>query len=299
MKWEKVPPQSAIYQPRDERTKQRNKGQTRSLDSTPSRLMMMTKYADKMDQTIAGATAGNDLVQVKQQMTMAVLQGEPVRGAEERPILKQLIVEEKDTAVQRKPEPVEVPWSRVTPVMMELTQRSNVVTPELAPRASKRAPQLVYAEEQKKNSRNWSKSSEGLPTKKMRSQEFIRTPPGEDVALIASPPGTGSLTNYSRTRSLLSEEGADTERARVVTSWSSKWNAWLVDLTADDESDCGSPKLTTNSSGETDVCARSSGLQPKEEWILEMEEKTYKRQKMEPEQQSQMDAPPPEAGTLP
>eukprot|EP00644_Phytophthora_capsici_P019509 jgi/Phyca11/133268/e_gw1.396.6.1 len=88
----------------------------------------------------------------------------------------------------------------------------------------------------------------------MKSQEFIRSPPGEDVALIASPPETGSLTNYSRTRSLSSEEGADTGRARVVTSWSSKWNAWLVDLTAGDENDCGSPRLTTNSSGETDVC---------------------------------------------
>eukprot|EP00644_Phytophthora_capsici_P011975 jgi/Phyca11/15242/fgenesh1_pg.PHYCAscaffold_12_\ len=61
-----VPPQSTIYQPKDERTKQKNEGQTLSLGPTSSRLMMVMKYTDKMGQMIAGATAGSDLVQVKQ-----------------------------------------------------------------------------------------------------------------------------------------------------------------------------------------------------------------------------------------
>ncbi|KAF4137078.1 hypothetical protein GN958_ATG13724 [Phytophthora infestans] len=68
----------------------------------------------------------------------------------------------------------------------------------------------------------------------------------------------------------------------------------------DDESDCGSPKRTTNSFGMTDECARSSGRQTMLKNALVTNQETDKKQeKTEPEQQSRMNAPPPEAGTLP
>lgn len=240
------------------------------------------------------------LGQAKQEMPATISQEEPVREAEGRLTQKQLMTEAKDTAAQREPELVGAPWLRILPKVEEPESKKNVVTPVLMPRASKRAPQPVYANEQPKNSRNWSGSCDELQTKRMKNRESTHSPHGEDGVLTASPPGASGLTGSNRMRPWLNEGDADTGHARAVTSWSSRWNAWLVDLTADDESDCGSPRLTMNSSGMTDVCVRNSGQQTTTgEADKQPEEMIKQQEKTEPEQRSRVNAPPPEAGTLP
>ncbi|KAI9982852.1 hypothetical protein PInf_006642 [Phytophthora infestans] len=158
---------------------------------TEEGLKMVTKHADKMEQMTVDATVAIGLDQVKQKVLVRVLQDERVRGVEERLIPKQLITEEKDTALRREPELVVASWTKPEPTI-------NVVTPELTPRASKCASQLVYADEHLEKSTGWNKNNGALQTKKTKSQEFTPLLREEAGVLTVSPQESTACENTAK-----------------------------------------------------------------------------------------------------
>ncbi|KAF4037432.1 hypothetical protein GN244_ATG10474 [Phytophthora infestans] len=116
-------------------------------------------------------------------------------------------------------------------------------------RGVKRSAADMYDDESSTNSRSLSENSDGPPTKKMKSRVSMSLPIEVVEELIASYLHTYVSPELDLPTPWWSVEGEGTDAVRGVTYWNSKWSAWEIDMTEEDQSDCGSTSKTLSICG--------------------------------------------------
>jgi hypothetical protein len=92
------------------------------------------------------------------------------------------------------------------------------------------------------------------PVKRKKSRLSMSLPGKVDGARTAWPHDNPHSRNSIQERRSENAGDDDTGPGQVVTFWSSRWSAWVIDLTGQSPRHRGSTKPTTKNCGATDEC---------------------------------------------
>ncbi|KAF4145208.1 hypothetical protein GN958_ATG05609 [Phytophthora infestans] len=140
-------------------------------------------------------------------------------------------------------------WDQKVKAALAMTEEVKAANKLRENRGVKRSAAGMYDDESSTNSRSLSENSDGPPTKKMKSRGSMSLPIEVVEELIASYLHTHVSPELDLPTPWWSVEGEGTDAVRGVTYWNSKWNAWEIDMTEEDQSDCGSTSKTLSICG--------------------------------------------------